>query len=94
MLSDSCEPSCYNEAISVHDHAKWKQAMQNELDSIHKKGTVDIIPLPKDRKPLPCKCVYKYKYTSDSVLPKYKACIVAKGFKQEQGVDFDEIFSQ
>ena len=42
---------------------------------------------------LPRKWVYKYKYTSDSVLPKYKARVVAKGFKQEQGVHFDEIFS-
>ena len=33
------------------------------------------------------------KYKSDSVFPKYKARIVVKGFKQEQGVDFDEIFS-
>ena len=39
MLSDIAEPSCYNEAISVHNHAKWKQAMQNELDSIYKNGT-------------------------------------------------------
>ena len=51
------------------------------------------MPLPKGRKALPCKWVYKYKYTYDSVHPKYKARIVAKGFKQEQGVDFNEIFS-
>ena len=34
MLASVGEPSCYHEAISVHDHAKWKQAMQNELDSM------------------------------------------------------------
>ena len=32
------EPSCYDEAISVHDHVKWKQALQNELEGIHKNG--------------------------------------------------------
>ena len=50
---------------------------------IHKNGTWDLVPLPKGRKALPCKWVYKYKYTSDSALPKYKARIVAKSFKQE-----------
>ena len=93
MLTDAGEPSCYKEAILASDHAKWEHAMRNELDSIHKNGTWDLVPLPKDRKALPCKWVYKYKYTADSASPKYKARLVAKGFKQEHGVDFDEIFS-
>ena len=37
--------------------------------------------------------MYNYQYTSNSALLKYKVRIVAKSFKQEQGVDFDEIFS-
>ena len=39
------------------------------------------------------KWVYKYKYTRNNVPSKYKARIVANGFKQKQGIDFDEIFS-
>ena len=35
------------------------------------------------RKALPCKWVYKYKYTVDNAPPMYKAHIVAKGFKQK-----------
>ena len=46
ILMDACEPSCYHEAISVQDHAKWKHAMPCELDSIHKNGTWDSVPLP------------------------------------------------
>ena len=52
MLSNVGEPSCYNEAISVHDHVEWKQAIRNELDSIHKNGTWDFVPFPKRRKAL------------------------------------------
>ena len=48
---------------------------------------------PKGREALPYKWVYNYQYTSNSALLKYKVRIVAKSFKQEQGVDFDEIFS-
>ena len=41
----------------------------------------------------PCKWVFRYKYVSDSNKPKYKVRLIAKGFKQEHGVDYDEIFS-
>ena len=50
---------------------------------MRKNGTWYLVTWPKDKKALPCKWVYKYKYTSDSVHHKYKARIVAKGFKQE-----------
>ena len=36
---------------------------------------------------------FRYKYVVDSEKPKYKAWLVAKGLKQEHGVDYDEIFS-
>ena len=65
MLTDADEPSCYKEAMLASDHVKWEHAMQSELDNIHKNGTWELVPLPKDRKALPCKWVYKYKYTSD-----------------------------
>ena len=41
---------------------------------------------------LPCKRVFKKKFTSPTATPKYKARLVAKGFKQEYGIDFEEIF--
>ena len=41
-----------------------------------------------------CKWVYRLKEASDSTNPKYEARLVAKGFLQEYGVNFDEIFSQ
>ena len=63
MLMDACEPSCYKETMLANDHAKWEHATQSELDSIHKNGTWDLVHLPNDRKTLPCKWVYKYKYT-------------------------------
>ena len=83
MLLDASEPSCYHETISSHNHVKWKQAMQKELDSIHKnvQQSWDLVPLTESRKALPCKWVVcNYKYTFDSALPKYKARVVANGF--------------
>ena len=68
-------------------------AMGSEMNSIWQNQTWDLIELPKNRRALPCKWVYRLKETSDSTNPKYKARLVAKRFRQEYGVDFDEIFS-
>ena len=54
---------------------------------------MELVELPAGRKSLPCKWVFRYKYVSDSEKPKYKARLIAKGFKQEHGVNYDEIFS-
>ena len=66
--------------------------MESEMDSLRKNDTWDLVSLPREKHALLCKWVYKLKVTGDAV-SKYKARSVAKGFKQENGVDFDEIFS-
>ncbi|MCO5608256.1 hypothetical protein L7F22_062462 [Adiantum nelumboides] len=75
------------------DYVKWEKAMKSaEMDSTHKNGTWDLVPLPKGKKVLPCKWVYKMKIVPGDDKPKYKARLVAKGFKQEHGIEFNEIF--
>ncbi|MCO5578894.1 hypothetical protein L7F22_032743 [Adiantum nelumboides] len=54
---------------------------------------MDLMELPEGKKALPCKWVYKKKFSSDDPKPKYKAHLVAKGFKQKKGIDFEEVFS-
>ena len=50
--------------------------------------------MPHVKNALPsCKWVYRYKITPHDGQPEYKAQLGAKGFKQEQGIDFDEVFS-
>ena len=63
------------------------------MNSILQNKTWDLVELPKNRRALPCKWVYRIKETFDSTNPKYKAKLVAKGFQQEYGVNFNEIFS-
>ena len=55
--------------------------------------TWDLVALPKGKKALPCKWVYKLNSIPGHPKPAYKARLVVKGFKQEHGVDFDEVFS-
>ena len=58
------------------------------MDSLHKNSTWESVHLPNGKRTLPCKWVYKMKVTGN-----YKARLVVKGFRQQQGVDFEEIFS-
>ena len=92
LLTDSDEPSCYTEAMQMDESDKWEQAMQSEYDSIVGNETWDLVDLPEGKHALPCKWVYKKKFTSNDPKPKYKARLVANGFKYQHGVDVDEIF--
>ena len=68
--------------------------MESKINSIWHNKTWDLLELPKNQCALPCKWVYRLKETSNSACPNYNARLVAKGFRQQCGVDFDEIFSR
>jgi len=67
--------------------------MQSEMDSLHKNSTWELVHLHDGKRALRCEWVYKLKVIAHDGKPKYKARLVTKGFKQQQGVDFEEIFS-
>lgn len=92
MLIDYGEPSYYREVMQGSDKKLWEYAMKSEYDSIIANQTRNLVSLPNRKKALPCKWVYKLKVISGDEQPKYKAHLVAKGFAQEKGIDFDEIF--
>lgn len=91
--SSSKFPETYQEAIQRHDSAKWQRAMQKELDSLKENNVWTVTDLPRDRKALPCKWVFRIKYNPDGSVDKYKARLVIKGFKQRKGVDYAQTFS-
>jgi hypothetical protein len=67
--------------------------MAEEIAALERTGTWDLVPLPPDITPITCKWVYKVKTRSDGSLERYKARLVARGFQQEQGRDYDETFA-
>lgn len=63
------------------------------MAALKKNDTWDLVLLPEGRKPIGCKWVFKREIGSDGRIEKYKACLVAKGYSQVEGVDYGEIFS-
>ena len=62
------------------------------MDLLHKNSTWELVHLPPSRKALACKWIYKLKVTNSASKPRHKERLVVEGFKQQEGVAFDEIF--
>jgi len=76
---DFTEPQTFDQAAS---HPGWHAAMQKELQALADTKTWEIVPLPKGKKPIACKWVYKVKCKADGSIERLKARLVVKGFKR------------
>lgn len=86
-------PQNHKQAMSDLHARDWKQAEESEMNSLRKCGTYTIVPLPEGRQVIGCRWVYAIKRDQDGVLVKFKARLVALGYAQLEGIDFDETFS-
>jgi len=64
---------------------EWMKVIQEDMKSLHKNHTYDLVELLKRRKALRNKWVYRLKNEENSPRPRYKARLVVKGFNQEKG---------
>jgi hypothetical protein len=94
QVENDAEPATYTEAIASIDREKWISTMQEEMQSLDKNGTWDVVRLPKHKKVVHCKWIFKIK---EDLSPKeptmFKARLVAKGFSQILGIDYNYVFS-
>ena len=72
---------------------KWRQAMMEELDALRKNKTWELAHLPKGKKAVSCKWIYTIKQNSEGKIDRYKARLVARGYSQTYGIDYDETFA-
>ncbi|GAU12969.1 hypothetical protein TSUD_191600 [Trifolium subterraneum] len=72
--------------------AVWRKAMEEEIRSIERNNTWELVSLPAGKKLIAVKYVYKVKHKPDGTIAKYKARLVAKEFLQKPGIDFNGIF--
>jgi hypothetical protein len=67
--------------------------MNEEYHSLVENDIWDLVPLPKGRKHVRCKWVYRTKYASNGSVERHKIWLVSKGFSQVEGIDYNETFS-
>ena len=86
------DPVTAKEALSSQDAAKWRKAMEIELQPLHKNQVWELSELPPGRTAIGSKWVFKRKHDTDGNVKRYKARLVAQGYNQKYGIDYDETF--
>ena len=83
----------YAEAMARPDAAMWEAACEEEGKLFEAMEVFEVVPRPERKKVVCSKWVYREKCGPDSKIQKYKARVVAQGFTQVKGIDFEETFA-
>jgi hypothetical protein len=84
------KPTCFEQTIG---NPKWDNAMDEEMATLDANATWELVALPKDKKVIRCKWVYKVKHNANGYVSRYKARLVTKGYAQTYGIDYEETYS-
>lgn len=71
----------------------WRDALIEEMNALEKNGTWKLVELPKGKSTVGCKWVFTVKLKPDGTVDRYKACLVAKGYTETYGIDYQETFT-
>jgi hypothetical protein len=87
-------PQSYEEAVNDSKYGpEWRKAIHLEIQNLIRFGTWQFVKRPPGRAVVTCKWVFDVKYGSDGRIERFKARLVARGFSQKEGLDFEETFS-
>jgi len=84
-LSAISIPNSVQEALK---DPKWKEDMNEEIRSLQKNSTWEVVDLPIGKKSVECRWVFTIKHKMDGTIERFKARLVAKGYTQTYGIDY------
>ncbi|GKC75659.1 retrovirus-related pol polyprotein from transposon TNT 1-94 [Tanacetum coccineum] len=74
------------------DHS-WIESMQDELNQFERLQVWELVPRPEGKNIIALKWLWKNKCDAENIVVRNKTRLVAKGYKQEEGIDFEESFA-
>nr|GEY04602.1 retrovirus-related Pol polyprotein from transposon TNT 1-94 [Tanacetum cinerariifolium] len=89
-LLSSIEPANVAEALRDAD---WVSAMQDKLDEFTRLKVWRLVPRPEGKTIIKTKCIFKNKKDERSLVIQSKARLVAVGYSQQEGINYDETFA-
>jgi hypothetical protein len=94
IMQDNIDPKSVQECRLRNDWPKWKEAIQSEINSLNKREVFGpVVRTPTGIKPIGYKWVFVRKMNQQNEVVRYKARLVAQGFSQKPGIDYDETYS-
>ncbi|KAJ0580529.1 putative RNA-directed DNA polymerase [Helianthus annuus] len=79
--------------VQASQNEQWRNAMSKEIKALEENNTWTLETLPKGKRAIESKWVYKIKYKPSGEVERYKARLVAKGYTQQEGIDFHDTFA-
>jgi len=91
--SDKLLPNTLKEAYSGVNVEFWKSTVEEELQSLNSNHVYETVLIPDGVTPITSKPVFRIKHDQTGNVEWYKVQIVAHGFTQKEGVDYQEVFT-
>ena len=93
LLTYTDEPTTYEQAVTNTEATEWKKAIQEELTAHSKNNTWSVVEQDNNMNIITVKWVFKKKKDASGNVCRYKARLVARGFSQVYGVDYDATYA-
>ncbi|GKA10318.1 retrovirus-related pol polyprotein from transposon TNT 1-94 [Tanacetum coccineum] len=90
LTVSTIEPKNIKESMADHS---WIESMQDELNQFERLKVWELVPRPEGKNVIALKWLWKNKCDAENIVVWNKTHLVAKGYKQEEGIDFEESFA-
>ncbi|GJR61434.1 retrovirus-related pol polyprotein from transposon TNT 1-94 [Tanacetum coccineum] len=90
LTVSTIEPKNIKEAMADHS---WIESMQDELNQFERLQVWELVPRPEGKNIIALKWLWKNKCDAENIVVLNKTLLVAKGYRQEEGIDFEESFA-
>jgi hypothetical protein len=91
--STHSEPASLAEALQRPDGDRYLESAIEEVRAHLENGTWKVVRLPRGKRAIGSRWVFKIKRNADGSIERYKGRIVAKGYAQREGIDYTETFA-